>query len=412
MSERSERRKFWKKIRDEHYLILIPDMLPMHFTLIADVFSKHGYQTQMVTATGREVKDEGLKSVQNDACYPALICTGQFMCELKSGKYDLKHTAVMISQTGGGCRASNYLSLIKKAMAKEFPEVPVLSLNVSGLEKVHSIPISPKMLLEMTYCTLYGDLLMLLFNQTHPYEAEKGQAQKILDDCFAYIKARLHGHGFYSLKKNSEYLIKEFSQIKIPEVRKPKVGIVGEIYVKYSALANNGINDFLVEEGCEPFSPSLMEFLLYCLVNIQNDYKLYGRNRWVKGPAKLVYKFLLGKTRQQAKFLKGTQFDPYDDFEEIRHNTSKIISQGVKMGEGWLIPSEMVTLAEHGVRDIVCCQPFGCLPNHIVGKGMIRPLKAICPEMNVAAIDCDPGATKVNQENRIKLMLSNISERK
>jgi predicted nucleotide-binding protein (sugar kinase/HSP70/actin superfamily) len=412
MSERSERKKFWKKIKDENYLILIPDMLPYHFTLIAEVFTKHGYRTQMVTATGRQVKDEGLKSVHNDACYPALIVTGQFMCELKSGKYDLNKTAVMMSQTGGGCRASNYISLIRKAMAKEFPTVPVCSLNVSGLEKTYSMPISVSMLVEMAYSSLYGDLLMLLYEQTVPYETEKGQARKIMDECLNYCKDKLHhGHAFYQWKKNYAYIISRFSEIKIPAKRKPKVGIVGEIYVKYSAMANNGLVDFLVSEGCEPFSPSLIEFILYCFTNVENDYRYYGRNKLTRIPAKIVYNYLYKKTRQLDEALKGTQFTPYEDFAKIRSNTSKIISQGVKMGEGWLIPSEMITMAQEGVKDIVCCQPFGCLPNHIVGKGMIRPIKALCPDLNIAAIDYDPGATKVNQENRIKLMLSNIQER-
>lgn len=411
MSEARDRRKLWKKIKDENYLILIPDMLPYHFTLIADVFTHHGYKTKMVSAEGREVKDEGLKNVQNDACYPALIVTGQFLCELKSGKYDLSHTAVMMSQTGGGCRASNYISLIRRAIGKEFPQVPVLSLNVSGLEKTNSMPLTPSMIFEMMYSTLYGDLLMLLFNQTHPYESQKGEAKAIMEQCFSYIHQKLNGHGFLNIKKNYEYFIKAFSKIKIPEKRKPIVGVVGEIYVKYSALANNGLNDFLVDEGLEAFSPSLMEFILYCLSNSEEDHKLYGRNKLLWPLTRLVYRIALKKTRQQATALKGSQFRPYDDFEEIKKNCSKIISQGVKMGEGWLIPSEMVTMAEKGVRDIVCCQPFGCLPNHIVGKGMIRPLKKLCPELNIAAIDYDPGATKVNQENRIKLMLSNITNR-
>lgn len=407
----SERSRFFKKIRKNHTLILIPDMLPSHIRLLADMFTKHGYKMKMCEANGRQVKDTGLKYVHNDACYPALLVTGQFICELESGKYDLNNTAVMMTQTGGGCRASNYISLIRKAMKELYPQVPVLSLNVSGLEKDRSLPFTLSMLLEGMYCVLYGDMLMNLYNQTRPYETYKGQADEIREKVFTYIRNRLNGHGFFRVKKNYQYMTDEFSKIKIPEKRKPRVGVVGEIYVKYSALANNNLNDFLVSEGCEVLSPSLMEFLLYCLVNAQNDHKRYGRNKVTYPFAKLGYKILLNMTYKQAKMLKGTEFLPFDDFEVIRKNTSKIIDQGVKMGEGWLIPSEMVTMAENGVRDIVCCQPFGCLPNHIVGKGMIRPLKRICPEMNVAAIDYDPGATVVNQQNRIKLMLSNIQER-
>lgn len=213
------------------------------------------------------------------------------------------------------------------------------------------------------------------------------------------------------MKANYAFMVKEFSAIKIPEKKKPRVGIVGEIYVKYSALANNGLEDFLVSEGCEPVLPSLMEFLMYCLINNGNDFRLYGHNKVSHIFAHLAYKWLYKRTMDEARALKGTQFRPFDDFEKVRANSAKIISQGVKMGEGWLIPSEMVTMAEEGIEDIVCAQPFGCLPNHIVGKGMIRPIKALYPNLNIAAIDYDPGATKVNQENRIKLMLSNIAER-
>ncbi len=406
----SKRSKLFKKIRKEGYTILIPDMLPYHLRLIADVFSKHGYKTHMCTASGRVVKDEGLKNVHNDACYPALLVTGQFICELKSGNYDLNKVAVMMSQTGGGCRASNYIFLIRKALAKEFPNVPVLSINLSGLEKDCSIPLTIPMMYQMILAVLYGDMLMNLFNQVRPYEKTKGQAQGILDECFKKINDELNGNkrGFYHIKKNYRYMIDEFSKISIPDVRKPRVGIVGEIYVKYSALANNNLADFLVEENSEPFFPSMMEFLLYCLVNTQNDYKLYRRDKVSHIFGKIGYDIAYKMTREQAKMLKGTKFIPYDDFEEVKKNSSLIISQGVKMGEGWLIPSEMVTMGLHGSKNIVCAQPFGCLPNHIVGKGMIRPIKKICPDLNIAAIDYDPGATKVNQENRIKLMLSNI----
>jgi predicted nucleotide-binding protein (sugar kinase/HSP70/actin superfamily) len=303
--------------------------------------------------------------------------------------------------------------LIRKAIEKEFPQVPVLSLNVSGLEKEKSLPLSLSLALEMMLVFFYGDMMMLLFNQTVPYETYKGQAREIMDRVHQKITDQLNKKekGFYHMKRNYAYMVKEFSAIKIPEKRKPRVGIVGEIYVKYSTLANNGLTDFLVSEGCEAVQPSLIEFLLYCLVNNDNDFHLYGKNKFSYLPAKLAYKWLYKRTKDQAKALKGSQFIPYDDFEEIKKNGNKIISEGVKMGEGWGIPSEMVTMAQHGIKDIVCAQPFGCLPNHIVGKGMIRPVKAMCPELNIAAIDYDPGATKVNQENRIKLMLSNIAQR-
>jgi predicted nucleotide-binding protein (sugar kinase/HSP70/actin superfamily) len=409
--EKKARKALWKKLKDENYLILIPAMLPIHFRLLSEVLTKFGYRTKMMEVSGREVKDEGLRNVQNDACYPALLVVGQFMCELKSGKYDLDHTAIMMSQTGGGCRASNYISLIRKSIGKEFPNVPVLSFNFSGLEKTTSLPFTPRLVLQLCLGVLYGDMLMLLYNQTRPYETEKGQADRILEECSTFISTRLKEGGFYNRKKNYKHFVDAFSEIKIPAKRKPRVGIVGEIYVKYSALANNDLVNFLIEEGTEPFQPSLLEFCLYCILNVMNDYKFYKIAKFSHLIYRMAYKIAYKESLRQTASLKGSQFLPYDDFEEIRRNTSKIISQGVKMGEGWLIPSEMVTMAETGIEDIVCCQPFGCLPNHIVGKGMIRPIKALYPKINIAAIDYDPGATKVNQENRIKLMLSNLDRR-
>ncbi|MFA6755701.1 MAG: 2-hydroxyglutaryl-CoA dehydratase [Bacilli bacterium] len=408
----SQRSKLFKKFRKEHYTILIPDMLPYHFSLISELFKKHGYNFKVVTAKGRIVKDEGLKSVHNDACYPALIVTGQFITELKSGKYDLNKTCVMMSQTGGGCRASNYISLIRKAIQKQFPQVNVLSLNISGLEKTYSLPLNLKMLYEALYCCLYGDFLMLLFNQVRPYETKKGQASDILNKLTENLVYKLNhkGKGFYNLKKNYQEIINGFNEIKIPTKRKERIGIVGEIYVKYSALANNNLVDFLVSEGYEPFLPSLLEFMEYCFANGENDFLFYGKNKISHIFSKLANKIIHRFTTKQTKILENTQYIPYEDFKEIQENSHKIISEGVKMGEGWLIPSEMITMALHGVKGIVCCQPFGCLPNHIVGKGMIRPVKKICPDINIAAIDYDPGATNVNQENRIKLMLSNIKK--
>lgn len=410
----NKRKTFFKKLRDENYTILIPDMLPYHFELISAVFKKHGYNVKVIHSSGRIIKDEGLKSVHNDACYPALIVTGQFIHELKSGKYDLNKTCVMMSQTGGGCRASNYIFLIRKAIQKEFPTVPVLSLNISGLEKEFSIPLTLNIALEGIMSCLYGDLLMLLFNQTLPYETKSGDAKQIMNKCTAKIIDLLNNHKakFYQLKKNYKMIISEFSQIKIPKNRKPRVGVVGEIYVKYSSLANNNLNDFLVKEGCEPFLPSLIEFLEYCMINGENDYLFYKRNKASHFASLLGYRVLHHLTQKQNKTLKDTQFYPYDDFKKIIKNSHTIISEGVKMGEGWLIPSEMLTMAYDGIKNIVCCQPFGCLPNHIVGKGMIRPIKKLCPDINIAAIDYDPGATTVNQENRIKLMLSNIKANK
>lgn len=404
----NDRKKFFKKLKDEGYTILLPNMLDTHFELLKNVFIKEGYKAELLKTDGREIKDEGLKNIHNDACYPALIVTGQFINALKSGKYDLNKVAVIITQTGGGCRASNYLPLIKKALKNSFPQVPVISLNASGLEKERSLPLNLSFASNLLASVYYGDLLMNLYNQTKPYENFPNQVDNIQKECIEYLNKYLYSGSYLTFKKHYLYIINKFKEVKLPSTKKVKVGIVGEIFVKYSPLANNHLVDFLIKENTQPVVPSLLEFLLYCLVNNDIDHKYYGRNKKTHFVVKLAYNFLVKKSRQMNKMIQENGFEPYDDFDVIKKSCKKIIDQGVKMGEGWLIPSEMVAMAENGINNIVCAQPFGCLPNHIVGKGMIRPIKKMYPNCNIAPIDYDPGATKVNQENRIKLMLSNI----
>jgi len=393
------------------YTILIPTMLPIHFKLIAAVLGNYGYNVELLEIETRQVKDEGLKNVHNDTCYPALLVIGQFITALKSGKYDVNKTACLITQTGGGCRASNYFYLLRKALAREFPQVPVLSLNISGLEKSNSIHTTLGMGIELVAAALYGDMIMCLYNQTRPYQ-KNGEADQARDDCFKFAISRVKNPiKFMSKKKVYRYIIDRFSKVARPSdvKRKPKVGIVGEIYVKYSSLANNHLEDFLVSEGCEPVTPGLLDYILYSLSNVETDHNLYRRNKFTLIPGKMAFNYINRRIKEQIKLIKKySEFDPPEDFDDNLKNCKLIINQGVKMGEGWLIPAEMITLGKTGVKNIVCAQPFGCLPNHIVGKGMIRPVKKICPDVNIAPIDYDPDATRVNIENRIKLMLSNI----
>ena len=397
------------KAMKKTYTILIPDMLPIHFSLISAVLNQYGYHTEILHLTGAEVKEEGLRNVHNDACYPALLVVGQFIAALKSGKYDVKHTALLISQTGGGCRASNYIFLIRKAIAPLYPDVPVLSFNFSGLEKGNAMKFTPLELLKMGHAACYGDFLMALYDQSKPYESYPGQTEDILQKSLAMIEHSFH-NGTYGYRRHYyQKLLAEFAAIKVPKERKPRVGIVGEIYVKYSPLANNHLADFLVKEGCEVVEPALLEFCLYCAVNAINDHEKYGLNRRSLLLWKWARRFMLKEMAVQNRLLqKSGVYLPSVDFREIEGNANRIINEGVKMGEGWLIPSEMLALAEHGVNNIVCCQPFGCLPNHIVGKGMMHPLMRMCPNANIAAIDYDPSTSYVNQENRLKLLLANI----
>ncbi len=390
------------------YTILVPDMLPIHFKLIIAIFKKYGYKMELLQTNSRNVVDEGLKNVHNDTCYPALLVIGQFMDALKSGKYDVNKTALLISQTGGGCRASNYLHLLRKALSNEFPQVPVLSLNFSGLDKNPAFEITPAIALKLVYAVVYGDLLMSLYYQCKPYEKKKNATDNLLAR-WEHRLGKLFDDGRYT-KTTSIYkaILKDFGNLEREQVKKPKVGIVGEIYVKYSPLANNQLCDFLLAEGYEPNVPGLLDFVLYCAINGANDKALYGERNKTTFLYSIGYDVLYKFQKNLIKIIKEHgQFEPPHDFEHLRAAADKYMSQGVKMGEGWLITAEMVALAESGTKNIICTQPFGCLPNHIVAKGMSRVIKEAYPDANITAIDYDPGATRVNQENRIKLMLAN-----
>ncbi len=403
---------FTEEMKKTH-TILVPDMLPIHFELIVSVFRLYGYKMEVLKNTGRAVVDEGLKNVHNDTCYPALLVIGQFLDALNSGKYNPDTTALMLSQTGGGCRASNYISLLRKALMGKYPQVPVLSLNFSGLEKDASMKITIPIALKLIYAVLYGDILMLLFNQCKPYEAVKGATDKVLKLWEKRLAHSFEKNSFLSTKKTYVAILDDFAKIERKKIQKPKVGIVGEIYVKYSPLANNDLEKFLIKEGCEPVVPGLMDFVLYCAVCNFNDGKLYGFKS--KGTIfnKIGYKVLYNRQKQMMNIIKKHGvFQAPHDFEELRHEADKYISQGVTMGEGWLITAEMAALAQTGTENIICTQPFGCLPNHIVAKGMSRVIKEAFPDANIVAIDYDPGATRVNQENRIKLMLANVKRKK
>jgi len=392
------------------HTILVPNMLPVHFRLLMAIFEHKGYKLELLENDSRNVVDEGLKNVHNDACYPALLVIGQFMDALASGKYDPDKTALMITQTGGGCRASNYIHLLRKAVAKNYPQIPVVSLNFSGLEKDSAFRITAPMFLRLLYAILYGDLLMTCYNKCRAYEINKGDAKAMLDkwqDRLGDIFRR-GSREYLKTKKLYPEILNDFASIKLSDEKKIRVGIVGEIYVKYSPLANNHLEDFLLSEGCEPVVPSLLEFVMYCASGTFTDAEFYDNKNTQSRLYKLGYKLIYSKQKELIRIMKEQgSFEPLHDFEHLRSLADKYISQGVVMGEGWLIPAEMAALAQSGVDNIICTQPFGCLPNHIVAKGMSRAIKQDNPNANIVAIDYDPGATRVNQENRIKLMLAN-----
>ncbi len=397
---------FPKEKRGE-YLVLVPDMLPWHFGILTHIMEKEGYRFEILKNEGRAVIDEGLKHVHNDACFPALCVIGQYLDALKSGKYDVDRTAVLITQTGGGCRASNYISLIRKALKSEFPQVPVLSLNFSGLEKESSLGMGFGLLKKLGYGILYADLIMTCYNRTAPYEREEGAAEEARRACTEEVERAFDGKGYKRFKKLVSAILARFAAIPQTREKKIKVGIVGEIYVKYSPLGNSHLEEFLRAEGCEAELPALADFLLYCIVNVMNDAKFYGMGRGRAILFGIVYRWFYGLQKNINKQIKKQGvFAPMHDFEHLRSLADEVINQGVKMGEGWLIPAEMAALAESGTENIVCAQPFGCLPNHIAGKGAVRVVKQKFPRANIVPVDYDPSATKVNQENRIKLMLA------
>ena len=408
--------EFTAKMRETH-TILIPNMCSIHFEILKNMFVNHGYKVELLTTTGRAIVDEGLKYVHNDTCYPALLCIGQMMDAIHSGRYDLNKTALIMTQTGGGCRASNYIHLLRKALeADGLGHIPVISLSAQGLEKNSGFKFTLTMLRQTLASIAYGDLLMLLSNQCRPYEVSAGETDELVESWVKKLSEMLRNNKAFSrrgIQKVMDEVAASFADIR-REIRDViKVGIVGEIYVKYAPLANNDLEKFLASQGCEVMVPGLLGFILYCADNPVEDIILYGGKKISKALLSLLAKFLRS---YEAMIIRATEkqevFQAPWHHEKLFEVGKTVIGGGCKMGEGWLLTAEMVELISHGYKNIVCAQPFGCLPNHIVGKGMIRKLRELYADSNIVAIDYDPGATRVNQENRIKLMLAVARENK
>lgn len=392
------------------YTILVPSMLPIHFRLLTPVFAKSGYKLEVLTNEGEQVREEGLAHVHNDTCYPALLVIGQMIDALKSGKYDMDHVACAITQTAGGCRASNYLSLLRKALAMEgWQHIPCLSANANGLEKGSSVEFTMPLILRILYGALYGDALMWLSNQVKPYELEKGATDRAVNQFIDELIPTFERGSYKQSKRIYKKMLEMFKAIPQDRTQdKIRIGIVGEIYMKYSPLGNQHLEDYLIEEGFEPVLSGVMDFALYCVENSIIDYEYYHmheKNHYIYNIVKDVI-MRMQKTFRDTVKKDGTFIAP-DDFSEVIENGKSFIDPGVKMGEGWLLTSEVVSLIKSGVTNVISAQPFGCLPNHIVAKGMVRKIKDEYPEANIVAIDYDPSASKVNQENRIRLMLAN-----
>ena len=397
------------------HTILIPNMAPVQFRILAAAMEHKGYKVELLGNCGSQVSELGLKYVHNDTCYPALLVIGQFLDALNSGNYDLEHTALIITQTGGGCRASNYIFLLRKALAKAgYGNIPVLSLNFSGLEKGNSLPMDLTFIRMALAAIYYGDLLVTLKAQTAPYEIHPGDAAALQEKWLDTICGWVHeGKGFsqQEMKAAMPKIAAEFAAIPVHRVPKVKVGVVGEIYVKYSPLGNNDLENFLATQDCEVNLPGLMGFVQYCAYNPSETARLYGGSFLEKHISDLILGYIAQMEKVIIHALKDNGYHAPLPFSELTELTEGLISKGDKMGEGWLLTAEMAELIRSGYENIICAQPFGCLPNHICGKGMINKLRELYPQANITPIDYDPSATRVNQENRIKLMLAVARER-
>lgn len=390
------------------YTILVPTMLPVHFTMAVSVLRAYGYRAELLTNKGDAVKTAGLKYVHNDTCYPAQVVIGQLIDAIENGGYDRHKIALLITQTGGGCRASNYISLLRKALDKAgYDYIPVLSFNIEGLD--NALKLTVPMLKRLMYAVTVGDLLMCLGNQCRPYEQEMGATDALVDKWCKKCSAQLTDKrvSYTKIKKTMENIVSDFAALPRFEADKPTVGIVGEIFVKFSPLGNNDLESFLISQGAEVRMGGLLDFCMYCIYNHILDTELYGIGKIKYYGAKLIYKYLLGKQKDMVKVISAkSSFTTPTCFDHIHTLTKDFIGMGMKMGEGWLLTAEIIELIEQGVKNVICAQPFGCLPNHIAGKGMMKRIKETYPDVNLVAIDYDAGASRVNQENRIKLMLA------
>ena len=400
---------FTKQMRKD-YTILCPQMSPFHFSILQAAFNSSGYHLEVLPNDNKHAVDVGLKYVNNDACYPSLIVVGQIMDALLSGKYDLNKTAVIMSQTGGGCRASNYIAFIRRALKKAgMEQVPVISINLSGLESNPGFKLTLPLIKKVCYGAVFGDILMKCVYRMRPYELEPGivnRKHKIWEQrAISFLEGSSVSHSQF--KKMCRDMVHEFDLIPISDEKKPRVGIVGEILVKFLPAANNHLAELLEAEGAEAVCPDLIDFINYCFYNQNFKCEFLGFKKNKAAIANWGIKGIewLRKTANEA-FAQSRHFTPSANIADLAKMATPIVSPGNQTGEGWFLTGEMMELIHGGVPNIVCIQPFACLPNHIVGKGVIKEIRRQHPEANIVAIDYDPGASEVNQLNRIKLMLS------
>lgn len=403
----SPRVVFTKSMRSQ-YTILAPQMSPIHFDLVAEAFNNCGYRFEVLPSNDRNAVDYGLKYVNNDACYPSIIVVGQFVEALKSGKYDLNKTALLITQTGGGCRATNYIAFIRKALKDlGLAHIPVISLSTAGLESNPGFKISLKLLESAMMAVCYGDLFMRVLYKTRPYEQEEGSANALYHKWNEICRKSLKHPSISSYRANIRGIVNDFDRLPLKDIKKPRVGLVGEILVKFHPTANNFVVDLIEKEGAEAVMPDLMDFLLYCCYGAIYKHKELSNKYSAKQISRIAIRVIEMFRKPMKKYLAASKrFTPPSDIYTLADAAGKVLSHGNNTGEGWFLTAEMLELIHSGTPNIVCMQPFACLPNHVTGKGMIKALRKLYPESNIVAVDYDPGASEVNQLNRIRLMLS------
>ncbi len=404
-----ERVKFIRKMKKD-YTILSPAMAPIHFKILKPILQRQGYKIEIMQNEGPEVLQLALKYLHNDMCYPAMLTTGQMLATMKSGEYDPDKVAMIITQSGGGCRDSNYINLMRKAFEKAgFPNVPFISANIWGLEFNSGALLSPAALLSALAGLIYGDMIMICSNQIRPYEVNKGETDQMIDKWTTYLGQLFSkGRGFSvrAIKKNLKKIADDFASIQIVKTPKVKVAVIGELYLKYSANGNNHLEDFLASQDCEVYVPSILGFGIYKTNGALEDLRLYGGNGAKRAILEIAMKYMFKMEDILISAIEANPaFVPPERVNDLKKRAEGVISVGNSMGEGWYLAAEMLEFADHGYENIVIVQPFGCLPCHVAAKGMMNKVRRIDPRLNIVDIEYDPGATRVNQENRIKLML-------
>ncbi len=407
MMEYDGRPIFTRKMKEAH-TILAPQMAPIHFDLVQTAARACGYHMEVLPAEDKTAVDEGLKYVNNDACYPAILMIGQLVQALKSGMYDVNNTSVIITQSGGGCRATNYIAFLKLGLKQAgFPDVPVISLNTLGLDKQPGFKLSPSLINRCIMALVYGDLFMRLINHTRPYECFPGSAQLLYEKWMNKAKINLIKGSRREFHGNIRRSIEEFDCLEVVNIPKPRVGIVGEILLKYHPTANNDIVAIIEQGGAEAVVPDLMDYFLYSTYNSRFRFRYLAGSKLNSSLSDIARAYIMRyRNVVMEELAKSRRFLAPTPIEELAHMASSVLSLGNQTGEGWLVTAEMMEFLEQGTKNILCVQPMACLPNHITGKGMIKPLKERFPQANIMPIDYDPGISSVNQLNRIKLMLS------